>query len=166
MGQQQKRIRVLMVCLGNICRSPTAEAVLRHQIEAAGLEDYIDVDSAGTGDWHCGDPPDPRTLRAAAKRSYDLSPLRARQVSARDFEDFDYIFAMDRQNHAALRALAPPGTEHKLSLFLAHGETGHDEVPDPYYRGHDDFELVLDLVEKASAALLAELRARHALPPR
>ncbi|HEY0962746.1 MAG TPA: low molecular weight protein-tyrosine-phosphatase [Pseudomonadales bacterium] len=159
-------MRVLMVCLGNICRSPTAEAVLRHQIAAAGLEDYIEVDSAGTGDWHCGDPPDPRTLRAAAKRAYDLSPLRARQVNARDFEDFDYIFAMDRQNLAALRELAPRGTDHKVALFLEHGSTGHDEVPDPYYRGHDDFELVLDLAEKASAALLSELRARHALPAR
>ncbi|MDY6981868.1 MAG: low molecular weight protein-tyrosine-phosphatase [Pseudomonadota bacterium] len=164
MSKPAKRIRVLMVCLGNICRSPTAEAVLRHQVTAAGLADYIEVDSAGTGDWHCGDPPDPRTLRAAAKRSYDLTPLRARQVSQRDFEDFDYVFAMDRQNLSALRALAPQGTEHKVSLFLEHGGTGHDEVPDPYYRGHDDFELVLDLVEQASAALLDELRARHGLP--
>lgn len=164
MGGQAQRIRVLMVCLGNICRSPTAEAVFRHQVTAAGLGDYIHVDSAGTGDWHCGEPPDPRTLRAAAKRSYDLSPLRARQVNARDFEEFDYIFAMDRQNLAVLRELAPPGTGHKVSLFLEHGDTGHDEVPDPYYRGHDDFELVLDLVEKAGAALLDELRARHGLP--
>ena len=164
MGGQAQPIRVLMVCLGNICRSPTAEAVFRHHVRAAGLDDYIEVDSAGTGDWHCGDPPDPRTQRAAAKRSYDLSPLRARQVSRRDFADFDYLFAMDRQNLTELRALAPPGTEHKVSLFLEHGATGHDEVPDPYYRGHDDFELVLDLVEQASAALLAELRARHGLP--
>jgi protein-tyrosine phosphatase len=161
-----QRIRVLMVCLGNICRSPTAEAVLRHQVVAAGLDDYIEVDSAGTGDWHCGDPPDPRTVRAAAKRSYDLSPLRARQVSPRDFTHFDYIFAMDRQNLSELRDLAPAGTEHKVRLFLEYGSTGHDEVPDPYYRGHDDFELVLDLAEKASAALLDELRARHALPAR
>lgn len=163
---EPRRIRVLMVCLGNICRSPTAEAVLRHQVTAAGLHEYIEVDSAGTGDWHCGDPPDPRTQRAAAKRNYDLAPLRARQVSARDFEDFDYILAMDRQNLAELRALCPRGAEHKLSLFLQFGGTGHDEVPDPYYRGHDDFELVLDLAEQASAALLAELRARHGLPGR
>lgn len=163
---RQQRVRVLMVCLGNICRSPTAEAVLRHQVVAAGLEDFIEVDSAGTGDWHCGDPPDPRTLRAAARRRYDLGALRARQVTARDFAEFDYIFATDRQNLAALRALCPPGTEHKLGLFLQYGATGLDEVPDPYYSGHDDFELVLDLAETASAALLAELRARHALPAR
>jgi protein-tyrosine phosphatase len=155
------RIRILMVCLGNICRSPTAEAVLRHQVAAAGLDALIEVDSAGTSDWHEGEPPDPRSMRAAAERLYDLSQLRARQVSVRDFDEFDYIFAMDRQNLAVLEGLCPVACQEKLRLFLEYGNTGWDEVPDPYNSGRDGFELVLDLAETACAALLADLRAKH-----
>jgi protein-tyrosine phosphatase len=158
------RIRVLMVCLGNICRSPTAEAVFRQHIVAAGLEGVIDVDSAGTSDWHQGEPPDPRSMRAAAERLYDLSPLRARQVHVRDFEDFDYILAMDRQNLAHLEELCPVACQEKLGLLLAYGNTGWEEVPDPYNSGREGFELVLDLVESASSSLLHEIRKRHALP--
>ncbi len=163
-GAASPRIRVLMVCLGNICRSPTAEAVLRHQVAAAGLEEFIEVDSAGTGDWHAGDPPDPRSIRAAARRQYDLSALRARQVRAQDFEDFDYILAMDRQNLRNLEALCPGDCRAKLRLFLSDGATGRHEVPDPYNSGSEGFELVLDLVECACAAFLQEICERHALP--
>jgi protein-tyrosine phosphatase len=157
------RVRVLMVCLGNICRSPTAEAVFRQHITAAGLDGLIDVDSAGTSDWHLGEPPDPRSMRAAADRLYDLSLLRARQVLARDFEDFDYILAMDRQNLAHLEELCPVACQEKLGLFLAYGNTGWHEVPDPYNAGREGFELVLDLVESASASLLQEIQKRHGL---
>lgn len=158
------RIRVLMVCLGNICRSPTAEAVFRQHIAAAGLDGLIEVDSAGTSDWHLGEPPDPRSMRAAAERLYDLSALRARQVRVRDFEDFDYILAMDRQNLAHLEELCPVACQEKLGLFLTYGDTGWDEVPDPYNSGREGFNLVLDLVESASLSLLQEIRQRHALP--
>lgn len=157
------RVRVLMVCLGNICRSPTAEAVFRQQVAAAGLEGVIDVDSAGTSDWHEGEPPDPRSMRAAAQRLYDLSTLRARQVRAGDFDDFDYILAMDRQNLAHLEELCPVTCQEKLRLFLDYGNTGWQEVPDPYNSGREGFELVLDLVESACASLLQEIRERHAL---
>jgi protein-tyrosine phosphatase len=157
------RVRVLMVCLGNICRSPTAVAVFRQHVAAAGLDGQIEVDSAGTSDWHLGEPPDPRSMRAAAERLYDLSTLRARQVSVRDFEDFDYILAMDRQNLAHLEELCPVACQEKLGLLLAYGNTGWQEVPDPYNSGHEGFELVLDLVETASASLLQEIRQQHAL---
>jgi protein-tyrosine phosphatase len=153
-----------MVCLGNICRSPTAEAVFRAQVTAAGLGHLIEVDSAGTSDWHLGEPPDPRSMRAAAERLYDLSPLRARQFSANDFEDFDYILAMDQQNLAALEERCPVSYQEKLGLFLDYGNTGWDEVPDPYNADKDGFDLVLDLVETACADLLATLQARHRLP--
>jgi protein-tyrosine phosphatase len=157
------RVRVLMVCLGNICRSPTAEAVFRQHVTAAGLDGLIDVDSAGTSDWHQGEPPDPRSMRAAADRLYDLSLLRARQVQARDFEDFDYILAMDRQNLAHLEELCPVACQEKLGLFLGYGNTGWHEVPDPYNAGREGFELVLDLVESACASLLQEIQKRHRL---
>ncbi len=160
------RIRVLMVCLGNICRSPTAEAVFRQQLVAAGLDGVIDVDSAGTSDWHTGEPSDPRSMRAAADRLYDLGPCRARQVNGRDFEDFDYIFAMDRQNLAALEEQCPVAYQDKLGLFLDYGNTGWTEVPDPYNSGRDGFDLVLDLVETACADLLAQLQQKHGLATR
>jgi protein-tyrosine phosphatase len=157
-----RRVRVLMVCLGNICRSPTAEAVLRHQVAAAGLDDFIEVDSAGTSDWHQGDPPYARSIRAAAERRYDLSPLRARQVRPEDFHEFDYILAMDRQNLSRLQDLCPGGCRAQVQLFLESGAAGHEEVPDPYSGGREGFELVLDLVEAGGAAFLDALRAKHA----
>ena len=138
-------MRVLMVCLGNICRSPTAEAVLRTKLEAAGLAHRIAVDSAGTGDWHIGSPPDPRSQRHAAKRGYDLSALRGRQVTEADFQRFDLILAMDDDNLADLQRLAPDGGfRADLRLFAP------VEVPDPYAGGAAGFEQVLDLVESAS----------------
>jgi protein-tyrosine phosphatase len=156
-------IRVLMVCLGNICRSPTAEVVFRQQVQVAGLSHVIDVDSAGTSDWHKGEAPDQRSLRAAANRLYDLSSLCARQVQPRDFEEFDYIFAMDKQNLAVLEEMCPVGHEEKLGLLLDYGNTGWTEVPDPYNAGPEGFELVLDLVETACAEIVDVIRARHDL---
>jgi protein-tyrosine phosphatase len=157
-------VRVLMVCLGNICRSPTAEAVLRAQLQRLQLDQLVEVDSAGTSDWHVGEAPDPRSIRHAAKRHYDLAPLRARQVRAADFEAFHYILAMDTSNLADLQRRCPPQYQNKLGLFLQHGAGSLQEVPDPYEHGPEGFEQVLDLVEEACAGLVAFLQGRHALP--
>jgi protein-tyrosine phosphatase len=146
-------VRILFVCMGNICRSPTAEGVMRHLLAERGLEDEIEVQSAGTGGWHAGSPPDARSTRAAAARGITLEGA-ARQVTRADFEDFDLLVAMDRDNLADLRAIAPPGTEHKIRLLLGEGR----DVPDPYYGGPHGFENVLDLVETACEQLLDELR--------
>jgi len=155
-------VKVLFVCLGNICRSPTAEGVFRAIVDEAGLSDLVNIDSAGTSGWHIGDPPDERGQRAALTRGYDLSQQRARKVGPRDFETFDYIIGMDSRNVADLSAMAPAGTRDKVSLFLAFApETGEREIPDPYYGGPDGFDQVLDLVEAASRGLLADIRARH-----
>jgi len=155
-------VKVLFVCLGNICRSPTAEGVFRAIVDEAGLSDLVSIDSAGTSGWHIGDPPDERGQRAALTRGYDLSQQRARKVGPRDFETFDYIIGMDSRNVADLSAMAPAGTRDKVSLFLAFApETGEREIPDPYYGGSDGFDQVLDLVEAASRGLLADIRARH-----
>ena len=143
--------RVLLVCLGNICRSPTAEAVFRRLVEQEGLADRIEIDSAGTGDWHVGSAPDARATEAAARRGIELTG-RARQVTLEDFEEYDQLLAMDAANVRDLRELAPPGTEHKVRLFA------DIDVPDPYYGGERGFDEVLDIVEKASRRLLDELR--------
>jgi protein-tyrosine phosphatase len=146
--------RVLMVCLGNICRSPTAEAVLRARLRAHGLHDRVEVDSAGTGGWHSGDPPDARSQRHAARRGYDLSQLRARRVVEEDFHRFDLLLAMDTDNLADLQRLKPDAARGELRLFAA------VDVPDPYQSGPAGFERVLDLVERASDALVVDLRKR------
>ena len=153
-------MRILFVCMGNICRSPTAEGVFRHRLQQAGLHGRVTVDSAGTGDWHVGKAPDGRSSQAALRRGYDLSSLRARQVVAADFGRFDLILAMDHDNHARLQALRPSGHSAELDLFLRRYQLALDEVPDPYYGGADGFEQVLDLIEQASDALLAEIRGR------
>ncbi|MCG8905679.1 low molecular weight protein-tyrosine-phosphatase [Pseudomonas sp. DP-17] len=153
-------MKVLFVCLGNICRSPTAEGVLRHKVRAAGLEDRIEIDSAGTGDWHVGKAPDARTRAAALRRGYDLSSLRARQVSLADFSRYDLILAMDNANLRDLKHLRGSGGKAELDLFLRRYELEIDEVPDPYYGGEDGFERVLDLVERACDGLLTEVRGR------
>ncbi|WP_068826268.1 low molecular weight protein-tyrosine-phosphatase [Pseudomonas sp. BMS12] len=153
-------MRVLFVCMGNICRSPTAEGVFRQRLHAAGLADRVTVDSAGTGDWHVGKAPDGRSSQAALRRGYDLSSLRARQATAADFERFDLILAMDHDNLARLQALRPQGRGAELDLFLRRYQLALDEVPDPYYGGADGFEQVLDLIEQASDALLAEIKGR------
>ena len=139
--------RVLIVCMGNICRSPTAEEVLRSRIREAGLA--IQVDSAGTEDYHVGSPPDARSIQHAQRRGYDLSHLRARQVSRRDFSEFDLILAADTENLVALKRRCPAEHQHKLSLFLE-----NTPVPDPYFGGLEGFEKVLDLVESRAADLV------------
>ena len=153
-------MRVLFVCLGNICRSPTAEGVLLHKLREAGLAAAVQVDSAGTGDWHVGKAPDARTRVAAQRRGYDLSQLRARQVAAEDFGRFDLILAMDENNLANLRGLRPAGAGAELDLFLRRYQLALDEVPDPYYGGEEGFEAVLDLVEQACDALILEIKGR------
>ena len=152
-------MKLLFVCLGNICRSPTAHGVFRAIAarEAPGL--VTEVDSAGTADYHSGDPPDERSRRVAALRGYDLSDLRARQVERADFEHFDLLLAMDRANLAALRALAPELLRDRAQLFLQYaGHPSMIEVPDPYYGDETDFVRVVDLVEHASCSLVARLR--------
>ncbi|KVN35380.1 phosphotyrosine protein phosphatase [Burkholderia pyrrocinia] len=155
------RVAICFVCLGNICRSPTAEGVMRHQVEAAGLADRIDVDSAGTGDWHVGEAPDSRAQAAARTRGYDLSALRARQVSGADFERFDLLLAMDGANLAELRRRCPVEHRGKVRLLMefAPGAT-ESEVADPYFGGAQGFEQVLDQCEAACRGLLDTLRQR------
>ncbi|HEY0768078.1 MAG TPA: low molecular weight protein-tyrosine-phosphatase [Steroidobacteraceae bacterium] len=154
-------MRILFVCLGNICRSPTAEAVLRTLAARDAPELAIEVDSAGTAAYHVGEPPDPRARQAAARRGYDLMALRARIVEPVDFERFDLVLAMDRENLRVLRGSAPTSAHERLRLFLEFApEAGPEDVPDPYYGGPNGFEEVLDLVEAAARGLLAHLRQR------
>jgi protein-tyrosine phosphatase len=152
--------RVLFICTGNICRSPTAEGVFRRHVADAGLAGLIAADSAGTHDYHVGEPPDARAQAAARRRGYDLSGLRARRVAREDFERFDLLLAMDRDHHRILARLAPSSAGHKVRMLMAYARrAAHDEVPDPYYGGPDGFELVLDLLEDASEGLLDALRS-------
>lgn len=154
-----KKFSVLFVCLGNICRSPSAEGVFRARLEHTPLAEHVQVDSAGTAAWHVGKAPDARSQAAALRRGYDLSALRARQVSVDDFHRFDFLFAMDDDNLARLRAMQPAGSRARLSLFLdLVPKPGVREVPDPYYGGEAGFERVLDLLEAASDALVAHLQ--------
>jgi len=155
-------MRILFVCLGNICRSPTAEGVLRHKLGDAGLSANVDVESAGTGGWHVGDPPDGRATAAAAARGIALDS-RAQRFEAFHFEDFDLILAMDRENLSDMRALAPhAAAEGKLRLLREFDplavESGDLEVPDPYFGGEDGFEDVLDMVDRACDGLVAAIR--------
>ncbi len=150
---------VLFVCLGNICRSPTAEGVFRAALEQVGMGDRVVADSAGVGDWHVGSPPDRRAIQAAKRRGYDLTKLRARQVDVADFARFGWILAMDRTILRELEVLRPGEFAGHLGLFLDLApELGVREVPDPYYGGAEGFERVLDLVEAASAKLVDRLR--------
>jgi len=153
-------ISVLVVCTGNICRSPTGEGVLRHKSNERGLGDRIRIASAGTHDYHVGDPPDARTLRHAAKRGYDFSSQRASQVGPQDFDAFDYILAMDRSHLRILRSMQPAGSKAKLGLFLeASARWKGEDVPDPYYGGAAEFERVLDMVEEAAERWLDRFEA-------
>lgn len=164
------RLRVLMVCMGNICRSPTAEAVLREKLRRAGLGDAVAVDSAGTSGHHVGERPDPRAARHAAQRGYPLDGLRARRVAVDDFERFDLILAMDADNLRGLRTLQPEGARAEVGLLMAHAtdpaRPRADAVPDPYYGPAGGFDHVLDLVEHACDGLVATLRTRLAEPRR
>ena len=154
------KTRVLMVCLGNICRSPTAEAMLRHQVHAAGLDDRIEVDSAGTADYHVDSPPDRRAVAHGEKRGLKMQHLRGRQVERADFDRFDHILAMDEDNLMNLKRLRPAGSRAKVALLMSFApQAGAREVPDPYYGGADGFERVLDLVDSACEGLLANLRS-------
>lgn len=156
------RCRVLFVCMGNICRSPMAEAVFRQHLREAGLDGRVEVDSAGTHDYHVGNPPDRRARQAGARRGYSLDGLRARQVEVADFGRFDYVLAMDMDNLQHLMRLCPPEYAHKLALFMEHARTFQSrEVPDPYYGGPSGFEQVLDMVEDASRGLIEHLKRRH-----
>ena len=153
------RVSILLVCMGNICRSPTAEGVLRTLVERAGLGHAFEIDSAGTHAYHIGKAPDPRSHQAALRRGYDLSMLRARQVNELDFTHYDCILAMDSENLSLLRRACPSMHHHKLGLFLDYAvESQEDEVPDPYYGGEEGFERVLDLVEDAARGLIAAMR--------
>ncbi len=160
--QPETDARVLFVCMGNICRSPTAEGVFRHLATMEAPDLTLHVDSAGTHAYHIGEPPDPRAQRAAGRRGISLATLRARKVSAEDFVRFDLILAMDELNVAVLRELCPEEHAARIELFLDYApQLGRVEVPDPYYGGSNGFELVLDLVEEASRGLLTQLQTRR-----
>lgn len=152
--------RIVFVCLGNICRSPIAEVVMRRLVEEAGIADRVELASAGTGDWHVGEPADPRTVAILAAHGYDGTAHRARQFTTADFDAADLIVAMDDSNVAALRRIAPPGGMAKVRLLLSYVADATDrEVPDPWYGGDDGFEVALSLVEQGCRGLLDELLA-------
>lgn len=155
---RNNRLRVLFVCTGNICRSPTAEGVFRKLVADAGMSEAIVADSAGTHAYHVGEPPDPRAQRAAARRGYDLSDLRARRVERADFERFDLIVAMDLEHFEILSRMADPASSGKLRMMMSFGKRFREkDVPDPYYGGPQDFERVLDMLEDAARGLLDAL---------
>ncbi|SIO96011.1 low molecular weight protein-tyrosine-phosphatase [Vibrio spartinae] len=152
---RQHQQSILVVCMGNICRSPTGEAVLKAKAEQMGIA--VDVDSAGTIAYHQGNPPDSRARMAGEQRGYSFAGMSARQVTSDDFARFDIILAADRDNLADLQARCPAEHQHKLSLFLSHGQSTEDEIPDPYYGGDAGFERVLDLLEESAEAVLRQL---------
>lgn len=157
-------VHVLFVCLGNICRSPTAHGLFEHIVSEAGLSDKIVVDSAGTGGWHAGDPPDKRAQATAVQRGYNISHLKARQVNQMDYQRFDYILAMDEQNLNDLTEFKPVDFKGELGLFLElAGVDDAREVPDPYYGGDAHFNHVIDLIEHASLELLERIKKEHQL---
>ncbi|MDG2141538.1 MAG: low molecular weight phosphotyrosine protein phosphatase [Gammaproteobacteria bacterium] len=158
-----KKISVLMVCLGNICRSPVAQGVLVKLVKDQELEHLVEVDSAGTGDWHIGSKPDLRAIQASAQRGYDIDHLRARQVKDIDFSHFDYILAMDQSNIRELERRAPAECNTVPQLILGYIQTEQKDVPDPYYGGAEDFELVLDLVEEACIEFLKRVFSKNRL---
>lgn len=161
--KDQKKIGVIFVCMGNICRSPTAQGVFAKLVEEHGMQDRVVVDSAGTHAYHVGEAPDARSARAAAERGIDLMQQRARRVTVQDFHQFDYVLAMDSDNYNHLAAMCPEGCEAKLRLFLSFApQLDIRDVPDPYYGGVTGFERVLDMVEAAARGLLEDVEAKLA----
>jgi protein-tyrosine phosphatase len=157
-----RRVKVLFVCMGNICRSPTAHGVFRHLVAQAGLAARIEIDSAGTHAYHEGEPPDNRAQATALSRGIDIRDLRARRAATEDFEYFDYVLAMDQDNYQSLSRICPSGMERKLFLFMDYApELRVREVPDPYYGGQRGFDQVFDMVEAAARGLLGEISRRH-----
>ena len=158
-------VRVLFVCMGNICRSPVAEGVFRRMLEGMGLTERVYVDSAGTHSYHAGAPPDPRSQATAMRRDIDIRSLRARKVTVADFAEFDYVLAMDRDNLQHLQALCQtPELRGRIRLLLDYApHLPEREVPDPYYGGPNGFERVMDLIEEASEGLLTDIRQRYRL---
>ncbi len=157
-----RKVKVLFVCMGNICRSPTAHGVFRQLVQDQGLADRIEIDSAGTHAYHVGEPPDRRARQTAARRGIPLDDLRARQVVTDDIDYYDYVLAMDQDNYHGLSAICPPGMERKIGLYLDYAaDLRLREVPDPYYGGPDGFEEVFDMVDAAAKGLLADIRRRH-----
>lgn len=154
-----KKVRVFFVCLANICRSPTAEVVFRQYVKQAGLAEFFQIDSAGTGNHHIGEPPDPRACRIASQRGYDLTRLRARQVNKNDFAQFDYVLAMDIENMRALVHLCPREHGHKVRLLTDFCSAGTCTIPDPYSGGPEGFVHMLDLVEDAARGFLRHIRS-------
>lgn len=156
------RVSVLFVCMGNICRSPTAHGVFRRLVHESGLGEQIAIDSAGTHGYHVGEMPDRRARETARRRGIELEDLRARQAVAGDFLSFDYVLAMDQDNYFSLLEICPRGMQHKLQLFMDYApEMRTREVPDPYYGGPTGFERVFDLIEAAAQGLLDEIRSKH-----
>ncbi|MCG6940073.1 MAG: low molecular weight phosphotyrosine protein phosphatase [Thiohalocapsa sp.] len=161
---ERATVKVLFVCMGNICRSPTAQGVFRKLVQEAGLAEVIEIDSAGTHAYHVGEPPDPRAQETARRRGIDLSDLRARRVTAADLEHYHYVLVMDQDNYHALSDLCPPGRglERRVTLLMDHAPQARmREVPDPYYGASGGFEAVFDMVEEAAAGLLEDIRQRH-----
>jgi protein-tyrosine phosphatase len=155
-------VKVLFVCMGNICRSPTAEGVFAKLVNEEGLNELIEIDSAGTHAYHVGEPPDTRAQHSALTRGIDISLLRARRARAEDFDYFDYVLAMDEDNYQHLLLVCPENHQHKLQLFLDYApHLEYSEVPDPYYGGAKGFDLVLDMVEQAGRGLLEHIRANQ-----
>ncbi len=153
-------VNVMFVCLGNICRSPTAHGIFAAMVQEAHLQSRITVDSCGTSGWHIGNPPDHRSVAMAQARGFDLSTLQASQIKPEDFLEFDYILAMDNQNLRDLREIAPSNSRARIELLLSFDdESAAQEVPDPYYGGEEGFTLVVELIESASAKLLSHIRS-------
>lgn len=156
------KVKILFVCMGNICRSPTAHGVFRHLVREAGLEPLIEIDSAGTHGYHVGEPPDDRACKTALARGVEIADLRARRAEPEDFVYYDLVLAMDQDNYHSLSRICPPGMERKLSLFLDFApELRRREVPDPYYGGAQGFDQVFDMVEAAARGLLDDITRRY-----
>jgi protein-tyrosine phosphatase len=163
----QDKVKVLFICMGNICRSPSAEAVFHHMVETSALKDYIEVASAGTHNYHVGDRADHRSHQAASDRGFDLSKHRAQHFKKEHFDYYDYLLVMDDNNYEHVMRMCPKGHEEKVHYFMDFApQLGVKEVPDPYYGGADGFDHVLDLIEAASAGLMSEIRDRYVDPPK